>query len=298
MAISTDANPVTHSCRDLSQARDEIAARRDRPNQHLEELSHLDRLKSQFLSIASHELKTPLTAISGYLQVTLREARRRLSAGQPSLEDWQSEQQTLVDHLQKVTAQTARLARLVDELLDVSRIETGRLALRQAQLDLGDLSKDVVTRMQLHTADHSITYSGDDGAIVHGDRDHLEQVLNNLIGNAIKYSPAARPIEVSVRRVGDEVEVSVADQGVGIPPQELQSIFGLFYRSPEAASGQVAGMGLGLYICKEIVDRHGGRIWAESTPSKGSTFYFTIPRAPAEEVVPSGNQPQSVGAAR
>ncbi|MBI3974737.1 MAG: response regulator [Chloroflexi bacterium] len=272
---------------DLSRAKDEIGELHRQAEQHIQELHELDRLKSQFLSMASHELKTPLTAISGYLQVALRKARRRLNAGYPGEQEWLEEQRTQVDHLEKVNGQTMRLARLVDELLDVSRIETGRIELRFEPLDLGEFGADVVTRMQHTTGQHLLRWLADlppgQRAIVNADRDHLEQVLNNLIGNAIKYSPPGRTVTAGLRAAGSEVLVSVKDEGVGIPPTELDQIFSLFYRSPDAAMGQVSGLGLGLYISKEIVGRHGGRIWAESTPGHGSTFYVALPRPKTAE---------------
>jgi signal transduction histidine kinase len=114
-----------------------------------------------------------------------------------------------------------------------------------------------------------------------GDRDHLEQVLNNLIANAVKYTPDGGEITVRVGDEGGQAAISVRDTGIGIPPEELDAVFGLFYRSPDRRARDVGGMGLGLYISKEIVDRHGGRIWAESELGKGTTFQVRLPRSPA-----------------
>jgi signal transduction histidine kinase len=246
---------------------------------HVEELEQLDRLKSQFLSMASHELKTPLTSMSGFLQVALRRMKRRLEAGMPDQEEWYREQRSILEQLEVVNRQTSRLARLVNELLDVSRIETGRIEFSFIPVDVAELTEEVVARVQTTTHRHELRLASPAGALVSADRDHLEQVLNNLLGNAIKYSPEGGPVAVAVKADGDEILLSVQDRGLGIPVEDLDKIFGLFYRSEDRASRDIGGMGLGLYISKEIVGRHGGRIWAESEPGKGSTFYVALPKA-------------------
>jgi signal transduction histidine kinase len=243
-----------------------------------EQLKELDRMKSQFLSIASHELKTPITAMSGFLQVALRRIRR-LSEGESAAAVAEGLRST-TEQLEVVYRQTGKLARLVDELLDVSRIQTGRIEFRYGDVDLGELANEVAARMQLTTTAHQISVRRDSQSVVTADRDHLEQVLNNLVANAIKYSPGGGAITIDVRPDDGGVRLSVTDQGIGIPERELEAIFGLFYRSPERAARDAAGMGLGLYISKEIVARHGGRIWAESWAEKGSTLNVVIPRMP------------------
>jgi signal transduction histidine kinase len=254
-----------------------------------EQLKELDRMKSQFLSIASHELKTPITAMSGFLQVALRRVRR-LSQGDavgPVAEGLRG----ITEQLEIVYRQTGKLARLVDELLDVSRIQTGRIEFRYGDVDLSELASEVATRMQLTTTLHSISVRRESDNVVTADRDHLEQVLNNLITNAIKYSPTGGAITIDVRPDDSGVRLSVTDQGIGIPQEELEAIFGLFYRSPDRAARDAAGMGLGLYISKEIVVRHGGRIWAESSGAKGSTLNVVIPRMPIGATKPDVAQP-------
>jgi signal transduction histidine kinase len=242
-----------------------------------EQLKELDRMKSQFLSIASHELKTPITAMSGFLQVALRRVRRLSEeAAGPVTESLRG----INEQLEVVYRQTGKLARLVDELLDVSRIQTGRIEFRYGDVDMGELANEVATRMQLTTATHKISVSNESKNVVTADRDHLEQVLNNLLTNAIKYSPAGGSITIDVRPDDGGVRVAVTDEGIGIPEKELEAIFGLFYRSPDRAARDAAGMGLGLYISKEIILRHGGRIWAESAGAKGSRLNVVIPRVP------------------
>jgi signal transduction histidine kinase len=253
-----------------------------------EQLKELDRMKSQFLSIASHELKTPITAMSGFLQVALRRVRRMTQEAQPPVADGLG---AVTEQLEVVYRQTGKLARLVDELLDVSRIQTGRIEFRYANVDLSELATEVAARMQLTTTTHEISVRRDSESVVTADRDHLEQVLNNLVTNAIKYSPDGGTITISVRPDDGGVRLSVADQGIGIPEKELEAIFGLFYRSPDRAARDAAGMGLGLYISREIVVRHGGRIWAESTAGKGSTLNVLIPRVPVGATKPDVAQP-------
>jgi signal transduction histidine kinase len=255
-----------------------------------EQLKELDRLKSQFLSIASHELKTPITAMSGFLQVALRRVRRlsQADAG-PVAEGLRG----VTDQLEIVYRQTGKLARLVDELLDVSRIQTGRIEFRYGDVDLSELANEVATRMQLTTTTHAISVRRESENVVTADRDHLEQVLNNLVTNAIKYSPKGGSITIDVRPDDGGVRLSVTDEGIGIPAKELEAIFGLFYRSPDRAARDAAGMGLGLYISKEIVVRHGGRIWAESAGTKGSVLNVVIPRMPVGATKPDVAQPSA-----
>src|SRR5205823_9792581 len=211
---------------------------------HVEELQELDRQKSKFLSMASHELKTPLTAISGFVQLLLRRTRRRLDRGQAAGEDWTQEQRSLVDQLEVLDKQTSKLGRLVDELLDVARIESGRVQFTLEPVDLRDLVAEVAQRMQMTTEQHRIELrlprAGE--AMVSADRDHLEQVMNNLLSNAIKYSPSGGAVDVVVEAGPTSAVVSVRDSGVGIPPTELESIFGLFYRAQEGDARHVGGM--------------------------------------------------------
>ena len=256
-----------------------------------EQLKELDRMKSQFLSIASHELKTPITAMSGFLQVALRRVRRLTEGAAPSPET--EGLLGITEQLEVVYRQTGKLARLIDELLDVSRIQTGRIEFHYGDVDIGELANEVAARMQLTTTAHVISVERDTESVVTADRDHLEQVLNNLLTNAIKYSPAGGSITIDVRPDEGGVRVSVTDQGIGIPEKELEAIFGLFYRSPDRAARDAAGMGLGLYISKEIVVRHGGRIWAERGGEKGSTLNVVIPRMPIGATKPDAVQPSA-----
>jgi signal transduction histidine kinase len=181
------------------------------------------------------------------------------------------------------------LGRLIDELLDVSRIESGKLVFHTAPLDLAELVTEVAGRLQMTTSLHTIEVDldGADVVPVTGDRDHLEQVLDNLVSNAIKFSPDGGTIRVSLRGKADDVLIDIHDPGVGITPDQLDSIFGLFYQAADPVSRRTGGMGLGLYISREIVHRHGGRIWAESVPNQGSTFTIALPRRAPDQPPPS-----------
>jgi signal transduction histidine kinase len=248
----------------------------------VQQLQDLDRLKSRFLSMASHELKTPLTSISGLAQVLLRRLQRRLDQGHPNADEWGNEMRAHIDRLELLNSQTARLGRLVDELLDVSRIESGKLEFHLEPIVVGQLVQDVAARLQLSTNQHQIAVdlSRAGEAPLPADRDHLEQVLDNLVTNAIKFSPDGGRIDVGVVEKTDSVELSVHDPGVGIPKHQLDAVFGLFYQAEDPVSRRTGGMGLGLYISKEIITRHGGRIWAESEPGAGTTFYVALPKTP------------------
>ena len=266
---------------ELARANDEIAGLYQSAQRHVEELQQLDRLKSRFLSMASHELKTPLTSISGLAQVLLRRMRRRLEQGPPSVEQWAEEHRGHVDRLELLNSQTGRLGRLVDELLDVSRIESGKLEFHWEPVDLAALVTEVAGRLQMTTSLHTIEVDPDGvvGNPVTADKDHLEQVLDNLVTNAIKFSPNGGTIHVRLHDAKDSVVLSIQDSGVGISPGQLEDIFGLFYQAEDPVSRRTGGMGLGLYISKEIISRHGGRIWAESKPNEGSTFKISLPRS-------------------
>lgn len=253
------------------------AIERRQLRRRLLELEEVDRLKTQFLSMVSHELRTPLTAVSGFVQVARRRIARALEAGDAV--DWRQEAGRTAETLDLAQRQSRRLARLVDELLDVSRLQLGRIELHPAEIDIVDDIREVVERMKLLVSTHEFEFRSDleQGRVV-ADRDRLDQVFENLIGNAVKYSPGGGTVGIIVRAVGDDVHVAISDQGIGISRDELDRIFNLFYRSPDPRAGHVGGLGLGLYISRDIVTRHGGRLWAESNGA-GSTFHVSLPLA-------------------
>jgi signal transduction histidine kinase len=258
------------------------------------ELEETDRVKTQFLSMASHELRTPLTAVSGFIQVARRRITRAADRDDPAI-DWKQEATRAAETLELAQRQSRRLGRLVDELLDVSRLQLGRVELHPTQIDLVAASRELIERMRLLSTTHTLEFETDvESAPAEADPDRIDQVFENLIGNAIKYSPAGGTVHVKLTTQGEEAEITISDQGIGIAPDELDRIFNLFYRSPDPRAGHVGGLGLGLYISREIITRHGGRLWAESGDT-GSTFHATLPLH--ETATPASDEPAAAQAA-
>jgi signal transduction histidine kinase/PAS domain-containing protein len=227
----------------------------------------LSRLKDEFLSIASHELRTPVTSIKGYTQL----AKMLIKEGDLT---------TSEEYLDIALDQIDRMSRLILELLDVSRIETGRLEIRREPIAWSQFVRDVVHRHHTAVSDRRFHVSVPDGGkIVTGDRDRLEQVLGNLLENAVKYSPDGSDVTVTVDDRGDSYVTAVCDRGIGIPADELNQVFERFHRGRHVSSTNYGGLGLGLYITKQIIERHGGSIWVESREGQGTTFYFSLPAA-------------------
>lgn len=254
------------------------ALERRRLRQRLVELEQLDKLKTQFLSMASHELRTPLTAVSGFMQIARRRMSRLAGANEVP-QAWRDEAQRSDETLEMANRQAKKLARLIDELLDVSRLQQGRVEMRLTEIDLADVVREVAERMRLLSKGHEIEAQIEGAAPIVADRDRIEQVFENLVGNAIKYSPESGRIDVSLRVNGANAVVSVRDEGIGVAPGEVEKIFGLFYRSPDPRADHVGGLGLGLYISREIVSRHHGKLWAERNAEVGTTFHVTLPLA-------------------
>jgi signal transduction histidine kinase len=240
----------------------------------LVELEEVDRLKTQFLSMASHELRTPLTAVSGFIQVARRRLKRATEREGVDLKD---EARRTAETLELAQRQSLRLGRLVDELLDVSRLQLGRVELHNSDIDVVASLRETLERTKLQDPTRPFELKEGAGtATVLGDRDRIDQVFENLISNAMKYSPADSPVTVTVTIEDDKAHIAVSDRGIGIAPDELERIFNLFYRSPDPRAGHVSGLGLGLFISREIVRRHGGTLSAESGGG-GSTFHVRLP---------------------
>jgi PAS domain S-box-containing protein len=228
------------------------------------------RVRNEFLSIASHELRTPLTPLSMYLQTVERELK--------------SQQVVDATVVSKARRQVLRLGRLIDELLDFSRIQEGRLALERREVDLSLLVREVADDFRAVSPSHEIVVAQPGPVRVDADRSRLEQVLVNLLQNAVKYSPAGGRIEVRVAVDGSEAAVTVSDSGIGIPEDDQAKLFQRFFRAGNAASRHFGGLGLGLFLSHEIVVRHGGRFEVRSEPGRGSAFTFRLPRLPDQTV--------------
>ena len=235
-------------------------------------LKELDRMKSEFISMVSHELRTPLASIMGYTEMLLTEEPGPLTPTQK-------------EFLEISYQSSERLLHIVEELLDVSRIETGRIKLKLERLRMEELVADIVEAMRPAAESKGLSLSLEvRGPIppLEGDRARLEQVMNNLLSNAIKFTPEGGEVWVRLTREDNQIEVAVADTGIGIAPEEMPRLFGKFFRASSAVERSIRGTGLGLFITKSIVELHGGKIWAESELGKGSTFHFTLPLKRAE----------------
>jgi signal transduction histidine kinase len=236
-------------------------------------LQELDRLKSDFVSNVSHELRTPLTAIKGAVDLILREVAGPLTEKQ-------------IHYLTRVRSNTQHLAGLINDVLDLSKIESGRIDVKSTRVSLGGLMHEVVENLRPVAAEKVIaveTTLPEPPILVWADRDKMNQVLMNLIGNAIKFTPAEGRVTVTASTtVNGNIQVAVSDTGPGISSEENERIFDKFYQIAAAGDGKPKGTGLGLAICKALVELHGGRIWVESEMNRGSTFYFTLPPAGAK----------------
>ncbi|HET6922156.1 MAG TPA: PAS domain-containing sensor histidine kinase, partial [Anaeromyxobacteraceae bacterium] len=225
------------------------------------------RRRDEFLSVASHELRTPVAALQLQLQMLYRVAAREAAPLPP----------VLVDKVEALERQTRRLTVLVNELLDVSRMRLGRLELRLEELDLAELARDSLRQLEgeLSRSGSRIALRADAPATGRWDRLRLEQVVTNLLVNAAKFGEG-RPIAVTVQAEAGLARLAVADQGIGISPEHQDRIFGRFERA--ASPEHYGGLGLGLYIAREIVEAHGGHIRVASAPGLGSTFTVELPR--------------------
>lgn len=235
----------------------------------LQEARAAVQVREDFLTIASHELKTPLTPIAarlGYLQ-------RKLKAGEP----------VAAESMDKPIQSLRKLTDLINDLLDASRIGNGRLMIHLEPQPLEDIVRSTVEPFRGSSPIHQILVKAPQEPLwVDADRQRLTQVITNLIDNAIKYSPQGGTVELTLTPHPEGIELVVSDDGIGIPPEQRSQLFERFYRA-ENSSSSYGGLGLGLYITRDIVDRHGGRIWAESEPGRGARFHVVLPRImPAE----------------
>ena len=226
-------------------------------------------MKDQFISMASHELKTPITTIRGQAQLMLRRLTKQKELSQEFAD--------VRTALEKIDEQTYRLSTLVDDLLDLGSIRAGKIELRPGRCDLCEICRSVVDEQCLLTGRVIEVELPETPVMLEADSERLSQVGTNLVSNAIKYSPDGSPVKVSVVRQENTARLTVQDFGQGIEKEQLKHIFEPFYRAPEAQSSKKSGWGLGLVICKDIVERHGGRIWCESHEGEGSTFYVELP---------------------
>jgi signal transduction histidine kinase len=242
-------------------------------NEQLQEanrkLQAIDKMKTDFISVVSHELRTPLTTVKSLVELIIMK---------PEMSE-----QRKAKLISTINVETDRLTRLLADLLDLARIESGSVMWRFEEVCIDDIIRHSVASLEplFESKGHRLTTSFcSPRPCISGDRDRLIQVLTNLLSNAVKYTPAGGAIHVAVRREkspGELIVVEISDTGMGIPAEDVDLIFEKFQRSGDHLTSSIDGTGLGLAIARQIVEFHGGRIWAASTPGKGSTFTFTLP---------------------
>jgi len=244
----------------IDNGKDEISVLVRTFNNLMKEVNESQQRKDEFIGIASHELKTPLTSIKGYLDLL------------NVMEDKEPNKQCV----QKALESTHKLEKLIKDLLDVSKIQSGQLQLNISRFNMVELLDETIAAIQMVARTHSITREDDhEDQMISADKEKIEQVLINLLSNAVKYSAPESKVIVSSKNNGTELVIKIRDYGIGVPEDELNQIFGRFYRTKNS-SVHISGLGLGLYICRDIILRHKGRIWAEKE-TKGSSFYFALP---------------------
>lgn len=235
-----------------------------------QEVHSLNAKKDEFIGFASHELKTPLTTLAGYIQLA------------------ESAPQLTPEILPKLNKQVTRLNAIISDLLDISKIQAGKMELHFSATSLNGLIKENVDAVSQVTGRNiNMTLPSDVQVMIDGQK--IGQVLINTLTNAAKYSPSRAEIAIDAIRMGDEIHIRVIDKGVGIAPEHLEKIFSQFYRVTKDGRTSAEGLGLGLYISKEIVDSHGGKIWAESEEGKGTTVYFNFPIDSHRKKLPETN---------
>ncbi len=225
-----------------------------------------EQRKNDFISMVSHELKTPLTSLNGYLQIIGAKSNKAGDVALHSIAD-------------KANRQIVKMTKLINGFLNVSRLESGQIYIERTRFDMAALIKETEEEFQTQVSTHQLVFAPVLETMVDADRDKIGQVITNLISNAIKYSPAGTAIHIACVAHNNKVKVSVRDEGIGISAENLPRLFERFYRVNNQGYQSVAGFGIGLYLCFEILQRHGGQIWAESQPGQGSTFYFELPLA-------------------
>ncbi|WP_316833274.1 ATP-binding protein [Pedobacter aquatilis] len=218
--------------------------------------------KNDFIGMVSHELKTPLTALNGFVQVLQHKADK-------------SEDNFATSALGKAYSQIKKMTGMINGFLNVSRLESGKLHIEKKKFDLAKLFNEVVEDVNVLHSSHVINLNIDKAVQVHADRDKIGNVLSNLINNAIKYSPGGGNVDVNCTSVNEQVVCRVKDYGIGISEEDKEKLFDRYYRV--AGNPTIAGFGLGLYLCAEIIRGHNGNIWVDSILNKGSSFYFSLP---------------------
>ena len=249
---------------ELKQAEADAAVALDGQRTAYQELERLSNAKSDFLSMISHEFRTPLTSIQGFSELLISETLTTKEA---------------LSFAQTINSNAQRLARMIGDVLDLDRLEAGQLELRPTSVDVNEIVREVLESLQPTAAGHTLAAELDPGlAPIVGDPDLILRVVTNLVANAIKYSPNGGPVTVTISQDHVSVQVAVIDQGLGVPAADLETIFTRYARLARPEQANITGTGLGLPIARQIIELHGGRIWAEHNASGGSIFRFVLPK--------------------
>jgi PAS domain S-box-containing protein len=220
--------------------------------------------KNDFIGMVSHELKTPLTSLNAITQVVNAKLKN-------------SQDRFLADAMDKANLQVKRMSSMINGFLNISRLESGKILIEKSHFNIEELVRDIADELKVTTTTHFINLDLCQSVDVFADRDKINSVISNLISNAVKYSPKNTTIQISCTVDQNQVVISVKDEGIGIKPSDAKKIFDRYYRVESSNTKHISGFGIGLYLSAEIVERHGGKIWVNSEPGIGSTFYFSLP---------------------
>jgi signal transduction histidine kinase len=265
-------------CNDITYAlasieREEQLKEAERQGQEIKVLREVDKLRGQFLSNVSHELRTPLTSVKGFVSTLLRTDAT-----------WSQDEQR--DFLETVNHEADRLTNLINDLLDISRLDAKGLKLNKRRYHISEIIESIGNRLVVLTKQHQLNVNiPSELPPVLADEMRIGQVLTNLVENATKFSPEGTKITIEGKLDGDKIIVSVVDRGIGIPAEVQDKLFNRFFQAESVVSGRKKGTGLGLSICRGIIEAHGGSIWVESELGKGSKFSFCLPISKKDEEV-------------
>jgi signal transduction histidine kinase len=262
--LSRTQSNLKDMIRNFEESESELRKTKVRLEKELEAGRRMQEQKDGFIGMASHELKTPLTSLNAMLQV----ANMKLK---------DSTDPFLSNAMARANIQVKRMTAMINGFLDVSRFESGKMMIDSKTFNLDELLYEMVEEIQLTNSSHIFEVTSCDKTAVFADRDKIGSVVTNLLSNAVKYSAAGSNIKVSCTIKDHYVEVSVCDEGIGAKPEDLEKLFDRYYRVESSQTRHIAGFGIGLYVSSEIIKQHNGRIWAESVPGQGSTFYFSLP---------------------
>lgn len=263
LKIYFDKEAPLNAYEEIKKRNDSLSKIAGAQEEEIRQSKLINEKKTEFISVASHEIKTPLTVVKAYSQI--------IKAAKDECSD------RVKDFAEKIDRQATKLLTLVQQLLDISKIENGSLTYNLELVNLSDFIAEMVGIMQHIHPNHVMIPAESDPMLVFIDKLRMEQVFSNLLGNAAKYSDQQTTITVNSAKHNDSsVRISIVDQGIGMSEQSAQSVFEKFYRSQDVLKSH-SGLGVGLYIASKIITDHGGSIWVESAIGKGSTFHFTIP---------------------